>query len=153
METQAVHQKRTRAQVLRDSVQIRIAIDETGPIICELLRENGLVIPAADWTRVFPNWLIACVDDEVIGCIQVMPAKPVAWCQMLFVKPAASFKLRAIAVRKLLMAAVSTAHAYGASYLAGAVDTSNRKFGDILKKHNVVTLSTADLVAKGLYVN
>ena len=133
--------KKTRAQVLRDKVVIRLATDEAGPLIAEVLKENGIEFPGADWSKVFPNWLIATEGDEVIGCLQVLPAKPVTWCEFLFVKPSAGFKTRAIAIRKLIAAGMSTAFHGGATHVAGMVDGKNHKFYGVLTKLNFVAVS------------
>ena len=142
--------KRTRANVLRDKVKIRLALDETGPMIAEVLKANGIELPGADWSKVFPSWLIATVDDEVIGVLQVMPAKPVSYCEMLFTKPKAPFKLRAIAARKLILQGISTAFHNGSSYVACNVDFGNEKFEGVLEKLTVVRMSERTLFVKRL---
>ena len=142
--------KRTRAEIIRDKIKIRLALDETGPLIAEILKENGIELSGCDWNRVFPSWLIATVDDEVIGCIQVMPAKPLGWCQFLYVKPSASFKMRAIALRKLAIQGASTLYHYGSDYVTFTVDVKNKKFYDVLKKFNVVQVGSAMHMAKRL---
>lgn len=142
--------KRTRADVLRDKVKIRLALDEAGPLIAGVLKENGIELPGADWSKVFPNWLIATVDDEVIGCLLVLPAKPVTYGEFLYTKPAAGFKLRAIAIRKLIAAGMTTAHQNGSSYVAGLVDFKNEKFHKILTQLNFVAVSPRMMMAKRL---
>ena len=124
---------KTRAEVYRDMVEIRLANPGSGEHIALILKENEIVLEC-DWSNVSANWLIACVDDEVIGCVQVLPATPVAWCEFLLVKPSAPFKLRAIAIRKLIHQAMATAHALGATYLAAMVHGKNQKFYDVLSK-------------------
>ena len=148
-ETQAAKRK-TRAQILRDRVVIRLAIDEAGPKIGALFVENGIEIPGADWSKVFPHWLIACDGDKVIGCLQVMPAKPVAWIQCLQVKPTIQFKLRAIAIRKLIAAGMSTCHAAGSAVIMATIDARDLKFEGVLTNLNFVHLVDTRLLAKQL---
>ena len=124
---------KTRAEVYRDMVDIRLAGPDSGEHIALILKENEIDLEC-DWSRVSANWLIACVDDEVIGCVQVLPATPVAWCEFLLVKPSAPFKIRAIAIRKLMQQAIATAHVLGATYVAGMVHGKNQKFYDVLTK-------------------
>lgn len=146
----AVAGKKTRAQVLKDKVKIRLAADDSGPLIADVLRANGVELPGADWNKVFPNWLIATVDDEVIGCLQVLPAKPVTWCEFLHVKPSAGFKMRAIALRKLMAAGMSTAFHNGSSYVAGMVDGRNQKLYEVLEHMGFVTASPHVPIVKRL---
>lgn len=150
METNTVTlpKKKTRADYYRDRVAIRIATNEAGPLIAAVLRENGIELQAADWTQISPHWLIATLDDDVIGCLQVMPAKPVAWVEFLYAKPSAPFKFRAIAIRKLIAAGMSTAYHGGAQYMAGVVNVKNRAFQDVLRKLNFSQVSENVVMAK-----
>lgn len=147
---QAVERKRTRAEVLRDKVKIRLAADGAGHMIAAVLKGNGIELPAADWSQLGGNWLIATLDDEVIGCLQVLPGKPVAWCEFLYAKKSAPFKFQAIAIRKLIAAGMATAYHGGAQYVAGMVDSRNAAFRDVLKKLNFVQLNTHTMMAKSL---
>ena len=149
MQTQTEHPaKRTRAQVLRDSVEIRLAVDEAGPLIAELLKANGIVLGHADWSKVFPNWLIATVDDQVVGCVQVLVAKPAGWLEFLYVDPKVSFKIRAIAIRKLLIQGATTLRAYGAQYVGGVTDVKNRRFRNVLENVGFAAVGECTLMCK-----
>jgi hypothetical protein len=146
MTPQVEPRKRTRAEVLRDKVQIRLALDEAGPEIGRMLEAHG--IQGLDWNKVFPHWLIACVEDEVIGCVQVCHARPIGYLNFLHVKGAAPFKLRAIAVRKLLLAGMASVKACGAEWVCGNV--AETKFMDVLKRLNVVQANETALMMKRL---
>lgn len=142
--------KRSRAQVLRDKVQIRLATDETGPMIAEVLKSNDIELPGADWSKVFPHWLVATVDDEVIGCIMVMPAKPFGFLEFLFTKKTAPYKLRIIAFRKLAQQGVATLQVSGSSWVLGTVEPGNKAYLQILDNHGVIHAYDAKLMAKRL---
>lgn len=153
MQTQTSQKKKTRADFYRDRVQVRIAVDDCGPEIGRLLSENGVVLPDESWASVFPNWLIATDGDQIIGCIQVMPVKPIGWCSCLYVLPSAGFKLRAIAIRKLIAAGMSTCYTAGCAYVGGMMDTRNVKFSDVLTKLNFVRGPDHMLMLKRLDVH
>jgi hypothetical protein len=141
---------RSRAQVLRDKVEIRLAVNEAGPAIAAVLKANGIELPNADWSKVFPHWLIATVGDDVIGCCQVLPAKPVGYVEFLFVKPSAPFKIRAIAMRKLIVQSMATLHYGGCQYVGGVVATKNHKFANVLEGLNFAKSYQADMFVKRL---
>ena len=138
--------KRTRAQQIRDLVEIRLAVNEAGPHIEAILKANGIELEA-DW-KVFPSWIIACVDDDVIGCAQVLHSKPVGYIEFLLVHPEAPFKLRAIAIRKLLIQGMNSLYAYGAQYVGGVVAKENKKFAEVIKKMDFVKTFPADVFVK-----
>jgi hypothetical protein len=143
----AIQPTRTRAQILRDKVEVRLAVNEAGPQIEALLKANGINIEA-DWSRVFPHWIIACVDDIVIGTCQVLHAKPVGYVEFLVVHPEAPFKLRAIALRKLMYQSINSLYAFGAQYVGGVVAQKNRKFADVIEKMGFVKTFPCDLYVK-----
>ena len=140
---------RSRAQILRDSVEIRLAVNQAGPLIEEILKANGVWFEA-NWNSVFPHWLLATHGDSAIGCCQVLPSKPVGYVEFLFAKPDAPFKLRAIALRKLIIQSMATLHAYGCQYVGGVVAQKNRKFAGVLEKLNFSKSFRADLFVKRL---
>lgn len=142
--------KVSRETILRDKVKIRLALDECGQQIAVILAENGVVIPGCDWSRIFPSWLIATVGNDIIGCIQVMPAKPVGYCEFLFTKPGISFKLRAIAIRQLIEQGIATVRLAGASYCACTVHSENAKFLGVLEKMNITKLHDGSVMVKRL---
>ena len=152
MQTQTLNsaKKRTRADVYRDRVKIRLATNEAGPLIADLLRENGIELVSADWKDIGGSWLIATLDDDVIGVVQVLLGKPAGYLEFLFVKPSAPFKFRAIAVRKLLIQGFATLKFFGAQYVGGAVSTKNAKFRQVLTDLGFVKCSETELVIKRL---
>lgn len=141
---------KSRAQALRDKVEIRLATNAAGHLIAEVLADNGITIEHADWSKVFPHWLIATVDDDVVGCVQVAISKPVGYLEFLFVRPSASFKIRAIAIRKLLIQGFSTLHVAGCQYVGGVVEKGNGKFANVLENLNFVKTYGADIYVKRL---
>ncbi len=142
--------KRSRAQAIRDRVKIRLAVNEAGPAIEAVLKENGIILESADWSKVFPHWLIATVDDDVIGCIQVVISKPIGYLEFLFVLPSAPFKFRAIAIRKLMTQGFETLRLAGCNYCGGVVWQTNKKFAGVIQKLNAVKMKPCDIYIKRL---
>lgn len=149
-ELQIEQRTRSRAQVLRDKVEIRLAVNEAGPLISQVLADNGITLDGADWSKVFPHWLIATVGDEVIGCVQVAISKPVGYLEFLFVRPSVPFKLRAIAIRKLMIQGFATLHMAGCQYVGGVVAQKNAKFANVLGNLHFVKTFDADVYVKRL---
>lgn len=148
--TAAVTVQRSRAQAIRDMVEIRLAVNAAGPAIAEVLKENGIILEHADWTNIAPCWLIATVEDDVIGCVQIVVSKPVGYMEFLFVRKSAPFKLRAIAIRKLLIQGFGTLRMAGCAYVGATVAQSNKKFLDVIAKLNSNKAFSGDLYVKRL---
>lgn len=67
--------------------KIRPAQDSEGEAIYKLLKEVGLVPEGLDWSRVYPSWIVAEYKNEIIGCAQVLPGKPLGHIGFLAVTP------------------------------------------------------------------
>ncbi len=143
-------EKRTRAQVLREKVKVRLATDETGPEIAAILQGHNIVFPGTDWSKVFPSWLIATVEDEVVGCILVLPGKPFGFLEFLFTRKTAPYKVRVLAFQKLIEQGAATLKLAGCSYALGTVEPGNKAFLDILKKYYALHVGSAELLARRL---
>ena len=147
-QTQTKPKHTTRAEFYRNQVQIRIAVDKAGPQIAAVLKANGIELPACDWNHVSPSWLIATMNNDVVGCVQVMPVQPVGYVNFLYVKPSISFKFKAVALRKLGLAAISTMHYAGVHYVAGLVSQENKKLLNVLEKLNFAKLADGAVMIK-----
>lgn len=154
MELQTVTEKpsKSRAQVLRDKVVIRLATNSAGPAIAAVLKENGIDLPGVKWDDVMPHWLIATQDDDVIGCCQVLVAKPFGFVDFLFVRPSVKFKVRAIAIRKLMLQGIRTLEVAGCSYAGAFVSEKNRKLADVVGKI-ATPVGKSELMVKRLMVS
>lgn len=151
IETQTnTSEKRYSPRNLRDTIKVRLATDAAGPEIAELLKANGHEIPLADWSKISPHWLIATTGDQIIGCVQVMPSLPVGYADWLYVLPTLKFKTRAIAIHKLIYAAIATVKMHGAAYIVCLTDKSNAKFAGVLSKMNFIPVSENTRVVKRL---
>lgn len=146
MLTEAVTVKKTRAQVLRDRVKIRLAPDDAGVEIGKILEEHG--ITGLSWERVFPNWLIATEGDNVIGCVQVLVGRPMGYANFLYAKKSAPFKMRAIALRKLLLGALASIQGYGGQWACANV--AETRFKDVLERLNFVQVNETAQMLKRL---
>ena len=141
--------RKTRAEIMRDKVKIRLAPDTSGVLIQKILKDNDIELPV-DWTKgIYPYWLLATVEEDVVGCIQVIPAKPMGMIEFLYVSPSAPFKIRAIAAQKLVIQATSTLYHNGSEYAVSTVDAMNGKFYDIIQKY-AVKIAEATIFLKRL---
>lgn len=137
---------KTRAQTLRDKVSLCLPVNGLG--VAEVLLANGITLPGVDWSEIGPHWVIATTGDEVIGCVQVMPSKPIGYVNMLHVKPTVSFKLRAIALRKLALQAIASLDMAGCTYACGHLP--NPRYLDVAKRLNFIEGAPETLLVKRL---
>lgn len=146
----ATPKKRTRAELIRASVQLRIAANEDGSKIEALFKLNNVVFPVANWETVSPHWLVADCGGQVLGCLLVVMARPIGVLEFVLLDPTAKFKLRVIAMQNLAIAGATTLREYGCSYLSCVVPGENKAFMDVLKKYNFQPTTGATVLVKRL---
>ncbi len=140
----------TKRARLREEIKIRIATDAMGPVIAEILQENGIEFAGADWGAVSPHWLIATLDDEVIACLQVLPSKPIGYLEYFYARPSLPMKTKIIAMQEIIDHGWKTLMVYGASFCVGSVERHNKNYRTILEKYNFVNVVDTCLMAKRL---
>lgn len=52
-----------------------------------ILQETGLLPKGFNFAQVEPNWWVAEVDKEIVGCVQVLPGRPLGHVGFLGVLP------------------------------------------------------------------
>lgn len=57
------------------------------PFIIDLLNVNDLLIKGLDWSEIDDTWWVAVHRDEIVGCVQVLPGKPLGVVNFLAVEP------------------------------------------------------------------
>ena len=73
--------------LLLASTVLRNAIDIDGLAIGKLFRQTGLADLGVDWSRGVRGWIVAELDDEIIGAIQAVPSKPYGFIGDTLVTP------------------------------------------------------------------
>ena len=67
--------------------KVRQAKKADTPFIIDLLSANDLLIGGLDWSDIGIDWWVAVHQDEIVGCVQVLPGKPLGIVNFLAVDP------------------------------------------------------------------
>jgi len=105
-------------------IKIRVAASADGPAIERLMEQNGFFQWdnfAIDWSDLGSHWLVAEYAGEVLGCIQVLPGKPIGRMEVLSVNPELGLKTKGSVVKKLTDQAVATNAMYGAQCVSSLI--------------------------------
>jgi len=129
----------------RFNPQIFIAQNEDGPAIGELVKSNGSYFEA-DWTDIFPYWLVAKYEGEIIGCLQILPGKPVARAEMLCTKLDLDGPKRANVGWRLIQAGLNTLRISGAEHVNSIISFDNKHFKKLLKKRGWQIVNQGNLM-------
>jgi hypothetical protein len=131
-------------------VTVRLAKNEDGEKIAELARKGGFYFDDwdIDWSDIFPYWLVAEYKGEVVGCIQVLPGKPVGRLEMLGISPSVSRRLRSLAVRHLTSTGQLVIGMYGGQAASGMIPFELKSYKKVAQRRGWVVLSTGDLMLR-----
>ncbi len=132
------------------NIVIRLADNSEGHIVEKLTNENGFTLEGLDWTTIFPYWLVAVNENEIIGTIQVSQSRPVGRLELLSIKPNIDHRLRALTVKRLLLAGCASLKEGGAQMSMGMIPFEMKSYKKLLKKRGSIIVSNGNLMAKRL---
>lgn len=137
--------------VSREPLILTLARNEDGETVRDLVVSAGFYVPkAVPWDDIFPNWLVVKHDEEIIGCIQVAMSKPTGYLEYLSVKPGIPHKLKALAIRDLVVGGAGVLVKGGASMASGMIPFELKDYKALLKKHGCVVCSSGNFMLKVL---
>ena len=129
---------------------IRMAFDKDGGVISRLVRENGFKDEGIDWSHVYPYWLVAEYNGEVVGCIQVRISIPVGGLELLSVKQDLDHTMKSLIVKSLLLCGSSTLKQAGANMAAGVIPFEMKSWKKLLKRRGCVSIGVGNVMARRL---
>ena len=130
-------------------MNIRLAQNSDGETIQALVQHAGFTIDGIDWSDVYPYWLVAENGAGVVGCIQVLPAKPIGHLEMLSTR-IDNPREQARVVKKLLIGGLASLKAGGSQIAMGVVPFELRSYKRILKNRGAVVVNRGNIMAKRL---
>jgi hypothetical protein len=126
------HEQRLKRALAK--VPVRFAHDGQAMQIAQMVHTCHVGIPRCEWKKIYPYWMVAEHDGEMVGCVQLCYSSPIARLEFMSFVPGLAFKTRAIAVKGMLMMAARTLKkTEGVTAVAGTLDFAQKSFRDILK--------------------
>jgi len=120
----------------KNDIEVSIASNEEGLFIKSLLEQSieKESLEIIDWNDVYPYWLIAKKDQEIMGCIQVSLGKPIGHIEMLAVNKNLHPIKRSQIAWKLIVFAMNVLKLHGSQTANSVVSFENKGFKRLLKK-------------------
>lgn len=129
-------------------VQVRFARDGEGMAIAQMVHCSHDAVPNTTWEKVYPFWMVAEREGELIGCVQVCYSIPVGRMEFMSFVPNLPFRTRALAVKALLHLGSLTLKKSGAQVVAGCLGFEQKGFKQILKDQGCVVLTSGNVLAR-----
>jgi len=91
----------TRIERAMREVRVRFARDSEGSCVAQMVHTSHEAVPNVGWAKIWPSWIVADRDEELIGCVQVCYGVPIGRLEFLSFIPNLAFRTRALAVRAM----------------------------------------------------
>lgn len=131
-------------------MRIRLAENHEGKEVESLVRAGGFGIEGLDWSDIHPHWLAAEHEGEIVAVIMVSIGKPVGRLEMMATREDLDHRLRAVAVRDLLMQGLATLRQSGAQVAMGMVPFDLKAYKRMLKRRGAAVAFSGNTMVKRL---
>jgi hypothetical protein len=129
-------------------VRARFARDSEGMAVAQMVHCSHEAVPNVTWGKIYPYWMVAEKDGEIVGCVQVCYSMPIGRLEFLSFAPNLPFRTRALAVKALLNLGTLALKNTGAQMVAGCVGFEQKSFKEILKAHGCRVLTSGNVLAR-----
>ncbi len=131
---------------MTQDIKIRLATNDEGPIIKGFVAATGFKEDYLDWSQIFPFWLVAIVEDEIVGCLQVCPSRPIGRLEFLYTVPELSHKMRGLVVWQLVVTGRETLKLEGAQLVSAMIPFELKSYKRLLKRRGATTALSGNLM-------
>ncbi len=131
---------------MTQDIKIRLATNDEGPIIKSFVAAHGFEEDYLDWNHIYPFWLVAVIQNVIVGCIQLCPSRPVARIEFLHTIPELSHRERSLVVWQLILTGKETLKIEGAQMISAVIPFELKSYKRILKRRGAVTALSGNLM-------
>lgn len=132
-------------------MNIRLATNEDGKRIKELIATTQADIEGLDWSDIYPYWLVAEKDRKIVGCINVAVSRPIGRLDFLAIDPRLRPHAKGRTVRALILQGLATLKQAGCSALISQIPFELRDYKRLLKRHfGAVVIGQGNMVMRTL---
>ncbi|MFZ2651284.1 MAG: hypothetical protein WA210_14375 [Burkholderiaceae bacterium] len=136
------------AKLRRPSIQP--ADDTDAPAIRALLVGRYPYLADCDWTKVAGWWLVAVLDDRIVGTVQLAGSLPIGRLEYLTIDEHLPKRDQAKVAHKLMWSACGTLQRMGCSMVQGIVGFDVEGWAETLTRRGGVVVVSGRMVARRL---
>ena len=148
--SEKARQRRSQGLASVKAIEVRLAQNEDGDDIHGLVLASGFEIPGLDWHDIYPHWLVAEMDGNLVGCIQVCLGKPIAYLEYFSFDQGLSHQSLARVLKALTHQGFIVLKNYGSQMAVCFVSFENKAFKRILKKRGGSVMQSGNLIGRRL---
>ena len=129
-------------------IEVRLAQNEDGDTIHDLLHADGLNLEGLDWHDIYPHWLVAEIEEKIVGCVEVLIGKPIGKMEFLATDDALSHRDRACVVKELFAQVGAVLKIAGVQMVSGSIPFEMKAYKRVVKRRGGVVLYSGNTFIK-----
>ena len=148
-QTAVVHE--IRPDEPRRALRIRAARNDEGETIRRLVTNGAFpddMAAVLDWTDVSNYWIVADDGLRLVGCLQVVCAKPIGRIEYLGIETDLTHSQRARVVKKLLLSGCAIQKRAGIPLVSGTVPFEFKSYKRMLKRRGAIVTQQGNVFLK-----
>lgn len=132
---------------MRSRLELRIAEPEHGPQIARLIGADHLGL---DWSNLGGQWIVVLKDDQVAGCAQALPGKPIGQIEHMGLADWLTARERAEAVSMVISQCSMLLTMAGCGVVMTTVPDNLPGYKRVLERRGAVAFRRGDVMMKRL---
>lgn len=133
----------------REAISLRVAVPGDGETIARLIQDDWR-IEGVDWSQVGANWLVMDGEDDVVGCLEVLPGKPFGRLEHLAVSVSIVGSKRARIVRKLIDQGMAVLRVHGSQAVSVLIPHTMASYAKVLLRRGAVSIGDGQILMRRL---
>lgn len=136
---------------MRPKVHISIASNFEGPVIKDLCIQAGYgEYCDLKFDDIYPYWLVAKMDDRIVGAVQTLPGRPIGRLESLCYEPGLLDIDRTRVMGHLVSTGLAAVKMDRATMASGMVLFTDKAFKKFLKKRGGIVIGSGNIMAIGI---
>ena len=134
----------------KPNVIVTLAGNGDAEDVQRLVLAAGFEVPGLTWGNLYPHWLVAKIDDEIVGCMEVLLGRPIGRLEVLSLDQDLDKREHATVLHSLVIQGLVTLRQYGAELVASMIPFEDKAWKKALVKRGGVITSSGHILVKRL---
>ena len=100
-----------------------------------------------DWEGSFPYWIVARINEDIVGCLQVVPSRPMGYAEFMALDEALEPMPKARVFKALETQARAVMQLCGSSMMGCMITFPFKNFKKLLKRRGYDVVASGNMLA------
>ena len=134
----------------KPNVTVTLAGNGDAEDVERLVLAAGFEVPGVEWGNLYPHWLVARIDDDIVGCMEVLLGRPIGRLEHLSLDQGLGARAHAAVLRSLSIQGMMTLRSYGADLCSSMIPFEDKAWKKALKKRGATVMATGSMLVRRL---